>query len=107
MNYHHRPIKRFSLDGVIYDELSLIRMKQEYINLITLSMRHEGYVPRFDIDPDFTIEYIEKSSTFNFVLSLYGVYVGKRKSEWIQGIDGHRPIYTQNSKSKESSKAQV
>lgn len=107
MNYHHKPIKRFFLEGVIYDDGFIPRMKQEYINLLTLEMKHDGYVPRFDIDPDFTIEYIESNSTFGFTLSVYGVYVGKRKSEWIQGIDGHRPIYIQNSKSNESSKAQV
>jgi hypothetical protein len=107
MTYHHKPIKRFSLEGSIYDEATIPRLKEEYVRLLTTEMRYNGYVPRIDIDPDFTIEYVEYGSTFKFELSVYGIYVGKRKVEWIQGIDGHRPIYTQSSKSEESSKARV
>jgi hypothetical protein len=55
-NYHHKPIKKFSLDGVIHDEASIGRLKIEYIRLVVSEMRLNGYVPRFDIDPDFTID---------------------------------------------------
>ena len=101
--FHHKPIKKFFIDGVIQDESKVPRLKDEYIRLLVSQMRYEGYVPRFDIDPDFTIDYNEKKEYFEFQLTLYGVYAGKEKSKWILGIDGHKIIYTQKSKLKDAS----
>jgi hypothetical protein len=106
-NFHHKAIKRFSLSGIIHDESMLGRLKGEYTRLLTSEMRLSGYVPRFDIEPDFTVDYNEKKKSFYFALTLHGVHVGKRNSEWIIGIDGIRPIYTQKSKSSEFSQEQV
>lgn len=102
-NLHHKTIKRFSLDGTIHDESAIWRLKNEYIRLITMEMRLTGYVPRLDMYPDFTIDYIEEKQHFIFKLSMYGVFVGKKKSEWILGIDEQMVIYTQTSKSNVSS----
>ena len=68
-NYIHRNIRRFHLEGSIIDDSLFIRLKQEYIIILEDSMRFEGFVPRFDIEPDFTIEYDGKK--YNFILSLY------------------------------------
>jgi len=97
-NLHHKPIKRFNLEGDILDEAFTPRLKTEYIKLLLLEMRLSGYVPRIDIDPDFTIEYNNTIEIFTFKLSLHGVYVGKKKSEWIIGIDGTQVISTAQSK---------
>jgi hypothetical protein len=105
--YHHKPIKKFSLDGQIFDEGHIPRLKSEYARLILLQMRSVGYVPRFDIAPDFTLEYEEKKEIFYFKISIYGIYVGKRKSEWILGIDEHRVIPIQKNKLNEYSQEQV
>lgn len=102
-NLHHKTVKKFSLDGNIHDESAIWRLKNEYLRLITMEMRLSGYVPRLDINPDFTIDYIEEKQYFEFKLSMYGVFVGKKKSEWILGIDEQRVIYTQTSKSSVSS----
>ena len=106
-NYHHKPIKKFSLDGVIHDDSAIGRLKGEYIRLVVSEMRLCGYVPRFDIEPVFTIDYIENKKCFNFELSIHGVYAGKRKSEWIAGIDVNKAIVIPKSKSKESLREQV
>jgi hypothetical protein len=58
--------------------------------MVVTGMRHRGYVPRYDIDTDFTISYNGK--TFEFILSVYGVYVGKKKAEELCGIDKNMPI---------------
>jgi hypothetical protein len=105
--YHHKPIRKFDLDGQIFDEASTPRLKVEYIRLIVSQMKFLGYCPRLDIEPDFTIYYNEEKEIFSFKLSVYGTYVGKRKSEWIIGLDGATPIYTQRSKSNESLQEQV
>jgi hypothetical protein len=106
-NFHHKTIKRFSLDGIIHDESALGRLKSEYTRLLVSEMRLCGYVPRIDIDPDFTIDYNEKKEYFEFEISIHWVYAGKRKSEWIAGIDGTKPIYIQKNKLKEFLKEQV
>lgn len=97
-NYHHKKIHKFFLEGEIHDEAAIARLKIEYTKTLALTMKMDGYVPRLDIEPDFTIEYIQKNRTFTFKLSIYGVYVGKKNAEWIIGIDGHQAISTQQSK---------
>ena len=105
--FHHRPIKRFTLDGQILDEAAVPRLKIEYVRLLVIQMRASGYVPRFDIEPDFTIQFNEYTEIFTFKLSVYGIYVGKRKSEWILGIDGVKAISIAKNKSNEYSQAQA
>jgi hypothetical protein len=106
-NIHHKTIKRFFLSGNIYDDSTILKLKTEYIRLLVSEMNLSGYVPRFDIDPDFTISYNEKVEIFEFKLSIYGTYVGKKKVKWIIGLDGTKVIYTQKSKSKEFLQDQV
>ena len=55
-NIHHRPIKRFGIDGIINDESSIVRLRTEYSKLLDSEMRLSGYVPRLDINEDFTIQ---------------------------------------------------
>jgi hypothetical protein len=99
---HHKPLKIFNLEGSIYDDSLIWRLRMEYADLVIAEMRLSGYVPRFDIDEDFTIEYNEGIKGFNFKLSIYGIYVGKRKSEWIFGVDGTAVIPMHQNKSSES-----
>jgi hypothetical protein len=101
--FQHKPIKRFALDGVINDDAAIYRLQQEYIRLLVSEMRLSGYSPRIDIDPQFTLSYNENKNYFEFTLSVYGIYIGRKKSEWILGIDGTKPVYTQQIKSKEYS----
>ena len=106
-NYHHKTIKKFNLNGIIHDESALGRLKQEYIRLLESEMRLSGYVPRLDINPDFTVDYNDRKKYFEFELTVHGIHTGRKQSEWIEGIDGSKPIYTQKSKSKEFSQEQV
>ena len=106
-NYHHKPIKKFSLDGTIYDEAFIGRLKTEYVELVTSEMRFSGYVPRLDIDPDFTIQYNNDKESFEFKLSIHGIYTGRKQSEWILGIDGTRAVYIPQSKLNEFSQEQA
>lgn len=98
-NLHHKPIKRFNLTGSIYDDSAIIRLRDEYSKLLITEMRLSGYVPRLDIAEDFTIEYNHEYQYFEFELTLYGVYVGKKKAEWILGIDETKVVPTHKSRS--------
>jgi hypothetical protein len=101
MAVSHKNIKRFQIDGEIYDEAAIPRIKEQYIDLLKFMMKHKGYVIRYDIDPDFTVEYTGKG--FKFLLSVYGVFVGKRKAQCLSGIDKNKAILlpTQKNKSNE------
>jgi hypothetical protein len=92
MSYSHKQIRRFCLDGEIYDDAAIPRLKERYVFMVVEGMKHKGYVPRYDIDPDFTISYNGK--TFDFKLSVYGVYVGKKTAKCLKGIDKNLPIKT-------------
>lgn len=92
----------FSLDGVILDDSQILQRKQDYLQLLHIQMRNLGYVPRLDIDIDFRLKYNIKNSSYTFGLSVFGVYVGERESEWIFGIDEEGPIPIPQSRSKES-----
>jgi hypothetical protein len=98
-NIHHKPIKRFSLSGNIHDEAALWRLRIEYQKLLESEMRLSGYVPRLDINQDFTVDYNQEKQYFEFELSIYAIYVGKKKSEWIAGVDETKVIYTHPNKS--------
>ena len=102
--YSHRSIKRFGLVGEIYDDSHIVRLKDQYEFMIVSAMKELGYVPRFDIDIDFTVSYNGK--TFDFEMSVYGAYVGKAKAKCIIGLDKNTPIplpTTQKIKSSEVS----
>lgn len=103
----HKNIKRFYIDGEIYDESVVPRIKGEYIFMLQTMMRSKGYLVRFDIDPDFSLSYNGK--TFDFGLSLYGVFVGKKKAQWYDGVDKNKliPVSTQKNKSDERSQRAV
>jgi hypothetical protein len=101
MSFMHKRIKRFSLDGQIHDDRFIPRMKQEYVRLLADSMKEEGYVIRLDIEPDWSLSYT--GNYYEFVLSVYGSFIGKKNASCIEGLDKNRPIYTHQSKSGESS----
>ena len=93
----HKTIKRFELTGQILDDVFIPRMREQYIKLLANSMKEDGYVQRLDIDPDWSISYT--GNYYEFTLSVYGSYIGKRNASCIDGLDKNRPIYTQRSKS--------
>ena len=86
----HKKINRFEFNGSIHDECDIPRMKAQYESLLQDYMRSKGYLRNLDLDPVFTIEYNGKN--FNFIISVYGSYVGKAKAKCYQGIIGTKLI---------------
>ena len=96
----HKRIKRFELTGQILDDVFIPRMKDEYVRLLQNKMKDSGYSMRFDIEPDWTISYT--GNHYEFTLSVYGSYIGKRNAACIDGLDKNRPIYSRHNKFSES-----
>ena len=80
----HKKIKRFQIEVEFYDNAQLISLKPQYENLLIQDMRGKGYVRVLDIDPAFSIEFT--GETWKFLMTLHGVYVGKRKAWQSEGI---------------------
>jgi len=86
----NRKIKQFGFDGVIADDSVLPRMRLQYEKMIEDSMRDSGYVPVRDLDPIFIIKYNEENNSYQFSISIHGIYVGKKKAQQYDGYVGQR-----------------
>ena len=86
----HRKIKRFQIDVEFQDNSQLISLRPQYENLLVQDMRGKGYVRVLDIDPAFSVEFT--GETWKFLMSIHGVYVGKKKAWQLEGITQGKSI---------------
>ena len=75
---NHKPIKRFQVRVEFLDDSDMVRIKHQYESMLTHQMRDKGYLRVLDIDTNFSVEF--DGSTWVFLMTLYGVYVGKKKA---------------------------
>lgn len=94
----HSVIKRFQIEGQTKE---LLGARELLTRTVVDGMRDSGYVQRIDIDTVWTVSYNGKS--YDYKLSVYGVYVGRQKALCIKYIDSNTIIYTHQPKSKEHS----
>lgn len=74
---HGKRIKNYERRGFIRDDSDFIRLRIELERGIVEEMRSAGYLPIHDIAPLWSTERLDKK--YSFILTMYGVYVGKRK----------------------------
>ena len=86
----HKRIKRFQIDVEFGDNAQLISLRPQYENLLVHDMRSKGYVRVLDIDPAFSVEFT--GETWKFLMTLHGVYVGKKKAWQSEGITQGKSI---------------
>jgi hypothetical protein len=86
----HKNIKRFQMKGVIRDDSDIVRLYEQHVNLLTHQMRMDGYVPVLDIQPAWSLSYNGK--TYDFLLTVHGVYYGRKRSKKIAGVSGLKEI---------------
>ena len=80
---NHKNIKRFQVTVRFKDDSDMIRVRAQYESLLTQDMRGKGYVRVLDLDPSFSVEF--SGETWVFLMTLYGVYVGKKKAWQFEG----------------------
>ena len=97
----HKTIKRFQIKVEFLDDSDMIRVKNQYLNLLDNQMKDKGFVRVLDIDPAFSVEFT--GETWKFLLTVHGVYVGKRKSWQSEGMSQGKliPRNTRQSMSKQ------
>ena len=86
----HKKIKRFQIDVQFYDNAQLISLRPQYENLLTHDMRSKGYVRVLDIDPAFSVQFT--GETWKFLMTLHGVYLGKKKAWQYEGMSQDKLI---------------
>lgn len=102
----HNNIERFGFDGQIDDDSSFARLRSQYETMVIHQMRMDGWVPVLAIEPVFVTERNWEEDNYNFSLTVYGVYVGKKKSWLLEGMDStglFLPRTTANNRSGQSS----
>lgn len=86
----HKQIKRFQIDVEFLDDSDIIRIRNQYENLLISQMRDAGYIRVLDIDPAFSVEFT--GETWKFLMTIHGVYVGKKKAWQLEGIAQNKAI---------------
>lgn len=86
----HRKIKRFQVQVEFHDNSQLISLRPQYENLLIQDMRGKGYIRVLDIDPAFSVEFT--GETWKFLMSIHGVYVGKKKAWQLEGTTQNKLI---------------
>jgi hypothetical protein len=81
----HRKIKRFGIRGQFLDDSLTAAIKDINERTLDVQMRDMGYSRVLDIDPLWTVEYNPIQDEWRFEMSLYGFYIGKRKSWQYEG----------------------
>lgn len=71
----HENIKKFSLEGEMFDD-NIVEAKERLIFALETQMRDNGVVPILDMEPQFTLRYLEDKEKYAFELSVYGTKVG-------------------------------
>lgn len=80
----HQNIKRFQIIVEFLDDSDMIRIKKQYDDLLISQMKEAGYTRVLDIDPAFSVEF--DGQTWKFLMTIHGVYVGKKKAWQLEGI---------------------
>jgi hypothetical protein len=101
----HKPIKKFSLDGIVGDDAAIPRMRNQFEHMLITDMRDDGYVPVLGLGPYWSTSYDVNKNRYDFVLSVYGVFVGKREACKIEGynLDGQTVLRIPRIKSQQPS----
>ena len=85
-----KTIHNFTMSGVIGDDSQIVLAREHYERTLIQQMRDGGYVPVLDMSPQFNINYIEHKNQYSFVLTMFGVFVGKKKALTIEGFSGQQ-----------------
>ncbi len=86
----NRKIKQFGYSGEFLDDSVVISTRITAENIVRHDMRSKGYVRVLDIDPAFSVEFT--GETWKFLMSIHGVYVGKKKAWQLEGITQGKSI---------------
>jgi len=74
------------MDGVVGDDSAIPRLRNQFEHMLVSDMREIGYVPVLGLGPYWSTSYIEGKDQYDFVLSVYGVFLGKKEACKVEGL---------------------
>lgn len=74
----------YMMEGQTNDEADVPDLVEKLCELLIDEMRDDGYIPMLDLTPRIFNDY--NSGTHEVKVTLYGAYVGKRRSREYEGI---------------------
>ena len=80
----HKKIVMFQIDGQIDSDSNIPSIRSRFEEHLIKVMNAKGYVPHFDIEPAFSLEY--ESGSYKFLLSMYGIFIGRAKAKCYHGV---------------------
>jgi hypothetical protein len=83
-----RKIHDFWMSGVILDDSVFQSSRENYERLLVQQMRDKGYVPVLDMMPQFSVKYNQDKNEYGFNITMYGIFVGKKKAFKLEGFSG-------------------
>lgn len=100
-----RRIERFVREGIVKDTSEIGMKKPFWEKDLQTSMRDKGWVPVLDIDPVCVVNYNPEKETFEYRLTIQGVYLGKVRASEVEGIcaNRERPLSTRANRSEQHS----
>lgn len=88
----HEEIRKFTRPGHLRDDCDLWRIKEVMIKDLEDEMRAEGYAPVLDLNPQWTTEYNVEKKRYDFIISMFGVFVGGEDLSTIIGYSDGKLI---------------
>ena len=82
----HKPIKNFSIDGVVGDDSAIPRLRNQFEHMLLTDMREDGYVPVLGLGPYWSTSLNDKGQ-YDFILTVHGVHVGKEEACKVEGMN--------------------
>lgn len=98
-----KRIYPFTVEGEFLDDSKMAATRSQYELVLEHEARDTGYVPVLDLDTHWTPEYAHDENRWFFTLTMYAVYVGKRKSWEYEGMSNNCLIPLQSGKQDQSS----
>lgn len=74
-----KKIKNFDLSGTFTPDMKM-KARYKFESLIEDQIRAAGSVPVLDMNTVWIIQWDSERDTYDFNLTMYGVYVGKKKA---------------------------
>lgn len=87
----HKQIKKYSIEGTT-EEHRLIKTREDMIRVLEMQAQDDGCLPHLEINPVYTVSYNEHDETFSFQLSIYAVYVGRKKALEYEGFSHNKAV---------------
>lgn len=75
---------------MIEDDSVIPQIRERYESILIDMMRSNGYVPHLDVDPAFSLEY--NNEKYKFLLTIYGVYIGRARAQCYLAVSGNNLI---------------